>query len=79
LYTFFALSNNLLASSLVVLAHAAFSFPIVPVNPNPPLKLSMVFPVKIFTMLPVVSWSDILNIAGIPLITSNVFIDGFCY
>ena len=60
-----------LAFFSVVPAHANVSFPVVPLKPTEPFKLSTVFPVLGLTTLPVVSWSEIVNIVGTPSTTSN--------
>ena len=54
----------------VVPAQAACSFPVVPLKPIDPFKLSIVVPVFGLTTLPVVSWSDIVNAVGIPSTSS---------
>ena len=43
--------------------------PSTPVNPRPPLRLVMVFPVAGLTISPVRSWSEMLNIIGTPSTT----------
>ena len=72
-------SNTLVAFDIIALpsltpklAQAKFSCPLVPLKPIAPLRLSIVFPVSGLTVLPVVSWSVIENIVGIPSTTLSV-------
>ena len=58
----------------MVLAQAASSTKLYPI---PPFKLFIVFPVYVFTTSPVVSWSEIVNIEGIPFITEKFIGFGF--